>query len=147
MRHTRWKTGIMQIVYSLSEIKTVKKKVFVSAGGIGLLGIVWIIYCSAGVLDKDSYTAALKIAKSYGGFEESELSVSDAPSVFTVEKSLPMSLLAKQKMITFDVNRAGISGKLYIHLYKWAGFGWKLLQYKNATDKTNSNKLDAGDGK
>lgn len=110
---------------------------------IGLLGVAWVFYCSAGVLDKNPDRAALKIAKLYGGFDESEMSVSAAPSVFSKEKGFPMSVLAEQKIITFDVHRKDTSGKLYVHLYKWTGFGWKLLHYENATYKTTSKVSQA----
>jgi hypothetical protein len=124
-----------------------KRDVLVLAAAVGLAGVAWEFYCSVGVLDKNPDRAALKIAKSYGDFNESEVSVSDAPSVFTKDQSFLVSSLAEQKIITFDVHRPDTFGKLYVHLLKWKGFGWRLFQYENATYKTTSNKPDAGDGK
>ena len=37
--------------------------------------------------------------------------------------------------ITLDVHRTDKTGKIYIHLYKWVGFGWKLLEYQDANTK------------
>lgn len=110
------------------------KKYIVIVGAVVLLGIAWSIYCSAGVVDKTSpEKAAIKIAAASGCYNATEVSVSDAPSIFTEEKSFPISVLAKQQMITLDVHRTDKTGKIYIHLYKWAGFGWKLLEYYDAT--------------